>query len=41
MQIQESMKRGRGGGGYSTYISRGSGDMLQKIFEFFYASDAI
>ena len=30
MQIQESMK-----GGYSTYVSRGSGagGMLQKIFE--------
>ena len=31
MQIQESIK----GGGYSTYISRGSGRMLQKIFEIF------
>ena len=24
-----------GGGGYSTYISRGSGDMLQKYLSFF------
>ena len=40
MQIQESMKGG-GGGGYSTYISRGSGGMLQTIFEIFRASGAI
>ena len=30
MHIQESMK-----GGYSMYISRGSGGMLQKSFEIF------
>ena len=30
MQIQESMK-----GGYSTYISKGSRGMLQKLFEIF------
>ena len=27
--------KGGGGWGYSTYLSRGSGGMLQKIFEIF------
>ena len=29
---------GGGGGGYSTYISRGSGGVLQKIFSDFHAT---